>query len=51
MSDEITVDDIQIGGTADIRWENKGKNKGKVTQIYPAVLQKSRVKNGIIQYL
>ena len=45
MVEEITVDDIQIGGTADIRWK-----RGKAEEIYPAVLQRSRNKDGVIQY-
>jgi len=45
MGDEITVDDIQIGATADIQWK-----KGNVSEIYPAVLQKSRNQRGVVQY-
>ena len=47
MSDEITVDDIQIGGAADVKWQ-----KNDVSAVYPAVLQKSRVnKNtGVPEY-
>lgn len=42
---EITEDDIRIGSTADIKWTN-----GKGEEIFPAVLQKTRVKFNKIQY-
>merc|ERR1711935_956086 len=48
INDIITVDDIQIGHTADVQW--KKVEQGKVVAIYPAILQKSRVVDGVIQY-
>ena len=45
MSGNITVDDIQIGGTADIKYVKNG-----AAAVYPAVLQKSRIKSGFAEY-
>ena len=44
--EDITEDDIQVGGTADVKWRKNGQSA-----TYPAKLEKSRrTKAGVIEY-
>lgn len=46
LQEDITEDDIQVGGTADVKWRKNGQSA-----TYPAKLEKSRrTKAGVIEY-